>query len=286
MGWHGYLTLWCAVFGAVALIGYGRSLAGTTRAQRTVHLPGRIERVRRPRHGSSRREGISVVVSYRDPATGEEVTVTNDGERGETITAAWPGREIGVHYPRGRPHAFRFSSTVGRRGRGLGWPTFALFLVYAGLVVGAAIEWGWPWALIGFGGPWSLAIACHLPSGIRETHRRLARLASMVTTRGRVVAVLRDVSTDEDGHTSTTLTPVVAFTTREGTAVTAYCPVGAADPAGAYGRDVAVHYVPDDPSVFTLDPASDHRSQRADLAITVLALVATAAAAVVGAALV
>lgn len=286
MGWHGYLTLWCAVFGAVALIGYGRSLAGTTRAQRTVHVPGRIERVRQPRHGSSRREGISVVVSYRDPGTGEEVTVTNEGERGETITVAWQGREIGVSYPRGRPHAFRLSSTVGRRGRGLGWPTFAVFLVYAGLVTGAAIEWGWPWALIGSGGPWAVAIACHLPSGVRQNRRRRARLASMATARGRIVAVLRDVSTDEDGHTATTLTPVVAFTTHEGAAVTAYCPPGTADPAGAPGRELAVHYVPEDPSVFTFDPAGDHRSQGVDLALTIAALVVTAAAAVVGAALV
>lgn len=31
MGWHGYLVLWCGVFGTVALVGYGMSLAGMTR---------------------------------------------------------------------------------------------------------------------------------------------------------------------------------------------------------------------------------------------------------------
>lgn len=282
MGWHGYLALWCAVFGTVALFGYLRSLTGMTRAQRTVRVQGRIERVRAPRHGGSRRGGIWVVVSYRDPSTGQDVIVTNDGERGESITAAWIGREIGVHYPRGRPHAFGFTNQPEEGGRGLGWPNFAVFLIYVGLLVVAAIDWGWPWALIGSCGPWAVVIACYLPENVRDTHRRREGLAAMVDVPGRIVAVLRDVSTDGEGGTVTTITPVVAFTTREDAAVTAYCSSGVPDPASAYGRDVTVHYTPADPAGFSLDRAAEHLSLRTEITVNVVALLVVTATAIVG----
>lgn len=283
MGWDEFLVLWCAVWGVVALVGYGMSLAGVTKAQRTVRLTGRIQRVREPRHGGSQKGGISVVVSYRDPASGQEVTVTNDGERGEMITSAWEGREIGVSHPRGRPHAYRFSNTPEEPSRGLGWPSFAVFLVYVGLVVLAAVGWGWPWALIGFGGPWAVSGAVHLPGAVRAKNRRIEQLAAMDTVQGRVVAVLKDVSVDDDGHTSTTITPVVSFTTREGTAVTAYCTSNLPDPAGAYGRDVTVHYTSADPAEFTLDRAAEHRSEQREVTFHVLAIVVLVAMAMAGA---
>jgi hypothetical protein len=283
MGWDRFLALWCAVWGAVAVVGFVRSLTGVTKAQRTVRLTGRIARVREPRHGGSRVGGISVVVSYRAPASGQEVTVTNDGEGGEMITSAWEGREIGVSHPRGRPHAYQFSNTPEEPSRGLGWPSFAVFLVYVGLVVLAALEWGWPWALIGFGGPWAVFAAVHLPGAVRAKNRRIERLAAMETVPGRVVAVLKDVSVDQDdGHTSTTITPVVSFTTREGAAVTAYCTSNLPDPAGAYGRDVTVHYTPADPAEFTLDRAAEHRSEERDVTFNVLVIVVLAATAVAG----
>ncbi|MFJ2669228.1 DUF3592 domain-containing protein [Streptomyces sp. NPDC087525] len=282
MGWHGYVALWCGVFGTVALVGYGRSLAGVTRAQRAVRATGRIERVGQPRHGSSPNDGIAVVVSFQDPPTGQEFTVTNDGERGERISAAWMGREIGVHYPPGRPHAFRFTNDLSEGGRGLGWPTFSLFLVYAGLVVVAAIDWGWPWALFGFCGPWALSGMYHLPGNIRDRRRRLDELAAMAAVPGRVVAVLKSVSTDDDGHTSTRLVPVVTFTTLDGRAVTAYCESGLPDPAGSQCLDVAIHYAPDDPAVFTLDVEAERRSWKRDMAVNVVGVLVVAAAAVVG----
>ncbi|MFB6982304.1 DUF3592 domain-containing protein [Streptomyces scopuliridis] len=286
MGWDEFLVLWCAVWGVVALVGYGMSLAGVTKAQRTVRLTGRIERVREPRHGGSRKGGIWVVVSYRDPASGQEVTVTNDGERGEMITTAWEGREIGFSHPRGRPHAYRFSNTPEEPSRGLGWPSFAVFLVYVGLVVLAAVDWGWPWALIGFGGPWGVFAAVSLPGTVRAKNRRIERLASMDTVQGQVVAVLKDVSVDQDdGHTSTTITPVVSFTTREGSAVTAHCTSNLPDPAGAYGRDVTVHYTSADPAEFTLDRAAEHRSEERDVAVNVLVIVVLVATAVAGVAM-
>jgi hypothetical protein len=40
MGLQGYLALWCGVFGTVALVGYARSLAGMTPAQRAVRVMG------------------------------------------------------------------------------------------------------------------------------------------------------------------------------------------------------------------------------------------------------
>ncbi|WP_172381346.1 DUF3592 domain-containing protein [Streptomyces sp. MNP-20] len=286
MGWDEFLVLWCAVWGAAALVGYGMSLAGVTKAQRTVRLTGRIERVREPRHGGSRVGGISVVVSYRDPASGQEVTVTNDGERGEVITAAWEGREVGVSHPRGRPHAYRFSTDPERASRGLGGPHCALFLVCAGLVALAAVAWGWPWALIGSGGPLAVYAAVHLPGTVRAKRDRIGRLAAMEAARGRIVAVLKDVTVDQDdGHTSTTITPVVSFTTREGTAVTAHCTAHLPDSARAYGRDVTVHHTPADPSDFTLDRAAEQRSQNLDVVVTALAIVVLAATAVVGVAL-
>lgn len=98
------------------------------------------------------------------------------------------------------------------------------------------------------------------------------------------VAVLKDVSVDQDdGHTSTTITPVVSFTTREGTAVTAHCTSNLPDPAGAYGRDVTVHHTPADPADFTLDRAAEHRSQTLDVTLhclTLVVLMATTAAGV------
>ncbi|MFF9839381.1 DUF3592 domain-containing protein [Streptomyces sp. NPDC013740] len=284
MSWHGYVAVWCGVFGTLALVGYGRSLAGWTRAQRAVRTTGRIERVGEPRHGSSPSDGIAVVVSFQDPATGEEFTVTNDGERGERISVAWAGREIGVSYPPGSPHAYRFTAGVSDGGRGLGWPTFSLFLVYAGLVVAAAIDRGWPWALLGFCGPWALSGVYHLPGNARDRKRRIAELAAMSAVPGRFVAVLKSVTVDaDDGHTSTRLVPVVAFTTLDGRAVTAYCESGLPDPAGARGLDVTIHYAPDDPAVFTLDVEAERRSWKRDMVANVVGVVTVAAAAVVGA---
>ncbi|MFD7528550.1 DUF3592 domain-containing protein [Streptomyces sp. NPDC059849] len=284
MGWHGYLVLWCGVFGTVALVGYGRSLAGMTRAQRTARTRGRIERVDEPRHGSSPNDGIAVVVSFQDPASGQEFTVTNDGERGERISVAWTGREIGVHYPRGRPHAFRFANHISEGGRGLGWPNFALFLVYAGVVAVAAIDRGWPWALLGFCGPWALSGAYHLPGNIRDRNRRIDALAAMAAVPGRVVAVLKSVTVDsDDGHTSTHLVPVLAFTTLDGRAVTAYCESGLPDPAGSRGLDVTIHYAPDDPAEFVLDVEAERRSWKRDMAVNVVGVLIVATAAVVGA---
>ncbi|MFJ9582656.1 DUF3592 domain-containing protein [Streptomyces acidicola] len=285
MGLEGYLALWCGVFGTVALIGYARSLAELTPAQRAVRVMGRIKQVREPRHGSSQRDGIPVVISFQDPSTGEEFTVTNDDDHGQRITAAWTGREIGVRYPRGRPHAYRFVDDLQAGQRGLGWPNFAVFLIYVGLVVFAAIDWGWPWALIGFGVPWTVNGAWYMPQSARAVSRRVTALNSQPPVQGRVIAVLTDTSTDSDGDTYTSHTPVIAFTTHEGTTVTAYCADEVPDPTNSYGRDVTIHYDPDDPAVFTPNLASEDRSRALDITCGTVALLLGVAAVVVGAAL-
>ncbi|MET8830618.1 DUF3592 domain-containing protein [Streptomyces sp. NPDC004610] len=289
MSWHGYIALWCALCAAVALLGYGRSLAGMTRAQRTVRTTGRVEEVRELRHGGSRRDGVPVVVTFQDPATGQEFTVTNDRDRGETVTAAWIGRRVAIRYHRGRPHAYEFHFTgeapgeEPERDRGLGVPNCAVFLIYAGLVTGAAIEWGWPWALIATCGPLAVGAALQLPESLRATDRRRATTATLVAVPARVVAVLRDVSTDGEGSSYTTWTPVVDFTTLDGTAVTAYCPTGIPDPEKSRGRTFTLHYNPADPAHFTPAMTSEQRSHALDDAFTILFLLATVAATVAGA---
>ncbi|MFE4513573.1 DUF3592 domain-containing protein [Kitasatospora sp. NPDC056783] len=283
--WDGVLALWCGVFGFLALAGYGRSLAGASAAQRTVRTTGRIERVRRPRDGGSAADGIDVVVGFRDPSTGEEFTVTNDGDCGDRITAAWVGREIGVRYPPGRAHAFRFTDDLQAGRRGLALPNSALSMVYAGLVVLASIHWGWPWALVAVGGPIAVAAAFALPGERDLGRKRLAALTAVRPVAGRVVAVLTTVSLDADDDLRTSRTPVVAFTTHQGVDVTAYYPPGLPDSAVARGQELTIHYSPADPAVFTPDIDAARKSGRENAGCTVAVLVLTAAAALTGAAL-
>ncbi|HEY3478221.1 MAG TPA: DUF3592 domain-containing protein, partial [Streptomyces sp.] len=170
--------------------------------------------------------------------------------------------------------------------RGLGWPVFALFLVYGGLVLLAASEWAWPWALIGFAGLWALFGVAYLPGAVKATNARIAKLAAMDAAPGRVIAVLKDVKVDEDdGQTYTTHTPVVSFTTADGTEVTAHCTDHLPDPAHADGRTVTVHHSAADPADFTLDRPADQRSQQREVVFTVVAIVVLAATAAVGVAL-
>ncbi|MFI2606557.1 DUF3592 domain-containing protein [Kitasatospora sp. NPDC018619] len=280
--WHGVLVLWCGVFGALAVLGYGLSLAGLTRAQRTVRVLGRIERVDPPRDGGSEKDGIGVLVRFREPSGGEEFVVTNDGECGDAITAAWVGREVGIRYPPGRPHAFRFTDDVRAGRRGLGRPTLWVFLVYCGLVALAAVDWSWPWALVGAAAPVALPTAFHLPGTRRRIRARLAELSAMTAVPGRVVAVLKTVETDADGDVRATRRPVVAFTTRTGTAVTALYPVNLPNEAVRYGQELTVHYSPGDPSDFTPDLAATRAAVPGDFGCAIAALVVMTGTAVAG----
>ncbi|MFJ6619191.1 DUF3592 domain-containing protein [Kitasatospora sp. NPDC091335] len=280
--WHGVLVLCCGVFGTLAVLGYGLSLAGLTKAQRAVRVPGRIERVGEPRNGGSQKDGIAVVVRFRDPSSGEEHVVTNDGQCGDRIIAAWVGREVGVRYPPRRPHAFRFVDDLQAGRRGLGWPAFWTVLVYCGLVALAAVDWSWPWALVGGGAPGTFLAAFHLPGDRQQAQARLDRLTAMAAVPGRVVAVLKTVETDADGDVTTSRTPVVTFTTHEGVAVTAHYPARLPDAAVTYGQDLVIHYTPEDPADFTPDLAAEHRGGRSDLGCGIGALVVMAGTAIAG----
>ncbi|MFJ5229071.1 DUF3592 domain-containing protein [Kitasatospora sp. NPDC088391] len=283
MSWERFLQLWCGLWLAVALGRTLQSLLGLTAEQRAVRYTGRIDRVGELRHGGSAEGGIPVVVGYGDAPP---VTVTNDGtqgERGEPITTAWVGREVGVVHPPRRPHAHRFTTSAEPPGRGLGWAAFALFLAYAGAVALVAVERAWPWALIGSGGPLALWGLVQLPVMLREKSEHLRRLDRMEAVPGRITAVLRDVSIDQDdGQAVTTLTPVLVFTTRAGQAVTAHCTTHLPRTEGVRGREVTVHHDPADPADFTLDPDADRRARSSDVTVLAIAVLLLAGTAVVG----
>jgi hypothetical protein len=124
-----------------------------------------------------------------------------------------------------------------------------------------------------------------LPQNARVVRRRIDALTSQPPVPGRVIAVLTDTDTDTEGGTFTSHTPVIAFATHQGTAVTAYCPDDLPGPTTSRGRDVTIHYDPADPAVFTPNLASEDRSRALDITCGTVALLIGVAAAVVGAAL-
>lgn len=276
--------LGCAACGVWALLGYGWSLAGATRGQRAVRVAGRIVEVRAPAHGAPGTAGIPVVIGFPDTATGREHTLPYEAGRGIQLDTVWVGREVAVLHPPGDPLRFEVRYTLEDGLSGRGWPNFAMFLLYAGLVTDTAIRYGYPWALLGAGGPLTVAMLSVLRHDLRLTRRESAWLAAAVSVPGRVIAVTKSVQYDAEG-TWTSYTEVIAFTTREGTTVTARLPTPPKDPEGAYGRDLTVHYAPDDPKSFTLDPAASRRSAVRNLVFVVQILLLGAAATVAGAVL-
>ncbi|MFC8824101.1 DUF3592 domain-containing protein [Streptomyces sp. NPDC057137] len=272
MNWHGALLLWCAACGVLALIGYGRSLAGVTWAQRAVRVPGRIAEVRTPQHGSDGSAGIPVTIAFPDPATGQEhVLPYVAGDSGIRLDTVWVGRELAVLHPPGEPANFKIAYDLGDNRHGLAWPHFLAFLLYAGLVADTSIRHGYPWTLLGVGVPLTAVMAVVLRDEFRLARRDAARWEAAVAVPGRVVAVLR--TEHEDGEGSwTSYAAVITFTTPEETVVTARFRVDRNDPATAYGREVTVHHPPEDPEVFTLDGAASRRSELRQAAFVVLCL--------------
>ncbi|WP_369373447.1 DUF3592 domain-containing protein [Streptomyces sp. cg36] len=277
----GVLELWWTVPAAVALLGYGMSLAGLTRTQRAVWVTARIVEVGRLAHGDSRQGGIPVTVAFRNPVTGAESRLANTGKHGDSVEEAWVGRELAVRHPRGRPDLFRIVVPVAGRRSGRGGPDCAVALLLVGLVIHAIVLWGYPWALLGFGALVTAAAAAS--RDIRDARARDARLASGAAVPARVVAVTKDVYTDADGDEFVSHTPVIAFTTTEGTDVTVLAEHGVTDPAGSLGRELTVHYCPADPTVYTPDRAADRRSNRRTVAAIVVLLVLGSASTATGA---
>ncbi|WP_030620274.1 hypothetical protein [Streptomyces fulvoviolaceus] len=281
MSVHEMLELWWVVPTGMALLGYGLSLAGLTRAQRAVWVTARIAGVEQPAHGDSRSAGIPVTVAFQDPATRQEFVLPNDGKHGDAIREAWVGREFEVRYPPGQPHRYRIVlDTVGEKNGRVG-PNCTVILLLVGLVIHAAVARGYPWALLGFGSLLT-ALAAASPD-IRTARTRDALLASAVAVPARVVAVTKDVYTDEHGDEILNHGPVLTFTTREGTHVTVLSSAGIPNPGRSLGRELTIHYAPSDLTVHTPDLAADRRDNKKAIATIVIMLIAGPAAVVTGA---
>ncbi|MCX4763974.1 DUF3592 domain-containing protein [Streptomyces sp. NBC_01275] len=281
MSGHEPLELWWAVPAGLALLGYGLSFAGLTRAQRAVWVTARIVGVEQPTHGDSKRPGIPVTVAFQDPATGREFILPNAGKHGDSVEEAWVGREFEVRYPPGQPHRFRIVlDTTGEKNGRLG-PTCAVMLLLIGLAIHATVVWGYPWALLGFGALLT-AFAAASPD-IRSARLRDHLLASAVAVPARVVAVAKDVHTAGEGDEIVDHTPVVAFTTHEGVHVTVLCRDNIPDPGRSLDRALTVHYAPSDLTVYTPDPAADRRDREGSIGLIVILLIIGTAAIVTGA---
>lgn len=279
---QGMLGLWWTVPAGLALVGYGSSLAGVTRPQRAVWVTARVVEVRQPDHGDSKRPGIPVTVAFQDPATGREFRLRHAGKNGHVVDAAWVGREFPVRYPRGRPERFHLMLDLVGETRGTGGPNRTVFLLLVGLVIQSFFVWGWPRGLICLGGLLFLIVA--LSRDIQHARARAALLDGAVAVPGRVVAVTKDVYTDGEGDEIVNHAPVVAFTTHEGTLVTALCRAGVPDPSLSLDRELTIHYAPADPSVLTPDLDHDRRERASSVRFIVtlpLAGIAAVAAGVI-----
>jgi hypothetical protein len=275
------LELWWVVPGGPALLGYGLSLVGLTPAQRAVRVTARIVEVGLPEHGASKVPGIPVTVAFQDPGSGREFVLPNAGKHGHSVEAAWVGRELAVRYPHGRPDRFRVVDDTGDEKNGRVVPNCAVALLLVGLVVHATVAWGYPWALLGFGA--LLTVRTATGGDLRTVRTRGALLSSAVAVPARVVAVTKDVYNDGEGNEIVNHAPVVTFTTREGTHVTVLSRDGIPDPSRSLGRDLTVHYAPDDLTVHTPDLVSERRDRGVTIAMIVILLIAGVAAVVAGA---
>jgi hypothetical protein len=279
---HGIVELWWTLPAGVAVVGYALSLAGLTPAQRAVWVRARVSEVHRPAHGASRHpRGVPVTVAFQDPATGREFVLPNTGKHGDSVEQAWVGRELTVRYPQGRPERFRVVLHADDEGRVV--PTCTVGLLLIGLIVHAAVAWGYPWALLGFGG--LLGILMAAGPDLRTVRSRDALLSSAPAVPARVMAVTRDVYTDGEGDEIVTHTPVVCFTTHEGTEATVLSRDGVREPHLSLGRELTVHYAPSDPTVYTYDLAAERRSNKRSVGVIVTLFVVGVAAVLAGAVL-
>ncbi|MER6562408.1 DUF3592 domain-containing protein [Streptomyces sp. NPDC001027] len=283
MSAHGMLELWWTVPAGSAVLGYALSLAGLTPAQRAVWVRARISEVHQPVHGASRHPGILVTVTFRDPSTGREFVRRNVGRHGDPVEEAWVGRELTVRFPRGRPERFRVALHTAEDDSGRGVPNCTVALLLVGLIVHAAVVWGYPWALLGLGALLSVVTAAG--PDLRTVRSRDALLASAPAVPAKVVAVARDVYTDGEGEEVVTHTPVVCFTTHDGADVTVLSRDGVREPRLSLGRELTVHYAPSDPAVYAYDLAAERRSNERSVGVIIMLFVAGVAATVAGAVL-
>ncbi|WP_371657545.1 DUF3592 domain-containing protein [Streptomyces sp. NBC_00280] len=281
MSVHELLELWWVVPAGLAALGYGLSLARLTPAQRAVWVTARIVEVGQPAHGASKRPGIPVTVAFQDPDSGREFALPNAGKHGDSIDAAWVGRELAVRYPRGRPDRFRVVLDIWGEKKGLVAPNCTVALLLIGLVIHATVAWGYPWALLGFGT--LLTALTATGRDLRAVRARDALLSSAVAVPARVVAVTKDVYQDGEGDEIVNHAPVVTFTTDEGTQVTVLSRDGIPEPGRSLDRDLTIHYAPDDLTVYTPDLAAERRDHETTVGVIIILLIAGIAAVVAGA---
>ncbi|WP_405628220.1 DUF3592 domain-containing protein [Streptomyces sp. NBC_00016] len=283
MGGYELLELWWVVPAGLAFLGYALSLTGLTRAQRAVWVTARIVAVEPPAHGASKRPGIPVTVTFQDPFTERQFTLSNAGRHGDSVEEAWVGRELQVRYPRGQPHRFRVTPDTPQDRNGRLGPDCATILLLIGLVIHATVVRGYPYALLGFGA--LLTVFAAASPDIRIARTRDDLLSSAVAAPARVVAVTKDVYTDGEGDEIVNHAPVVTFTTRDGTHVTVLPRDGIPDPSHSLHRELTLHYAPSDPAVYTPDLRADHRANERAIGWIIIMLITGLASIATGAAL-
>jgi hypothetical protein len=204
--------------------------------------------------GAQRLPGVLAEIGFVDPAGGREIVGVNRQGR---LDAAWVGREVEVRFPPGKPEKFRVVAGAGEVDRELARPATLFAVAAVALIARAATGPGMRWLVVGFCALWTLVNVHILVSAIRRLSYRRARLTAPAQVTGRIVALLENRSSGDDGMSSVTYTPVVRFTTLDGLAVTGVCQIGGTSRRQSLGRELPLRYAPDDPSVFEPDQPGD-----------------------------
>lgn len=276
---------WCAVVGAFGVRLLRRHLA--FRGRGIVYAGATVTGVGTPpEHGGRTKDGVPAQLAFVDELSGREVVGPARGGRYGRLDAAWEGRKVWVRYGAHAPEDFRIAPDGRRRlaTRELLGSRVLLYLaavpVIARFVPGSDLGWG----LLLYGLGWSALVQTASRRVVRHELRPRRRLrVAPVRTTARVLAVLerRDPRSDDRGTRS--YSPIVAFTTDDGLAVTALCGYYTSTRRAWPGRDIAVRYDPADPAVLALDREHDHDSLTTGIAVLAVMALAGVAAAVLGA---
>jgi hypothetical protein len=262
--------VWCAVFGVLTGGGLWRyARRGTWQARGTA----RVLRVWEAEPADGWNSGVPAEVGYVDPVTGrEEVGTTSaaGGTCGE-IAAAWPGMPLEVWARSRRPGDFRVTAKPAgpllRHGRVLlpaaALPVLPVLRWAAGGTFGNGGNSGEAAGLLlcSFGAVLAVTVLLLQGTVLAESRRRGALLADAVDVTGRVIGIRERRAPDADRSRPGADTPVVAFTTADGRAVTGVCEMSLRDHAERVGREVPLRYAVADPAVFVLarGPRVRHR---------------------------
>ncbi|TDD46984.1 DUF3592 domain-containing protein [Kribbella antibiotica] len=258
MSWFAY---WWVVPGGLAVLGYLLAFARLTPSQRAEWVDARIVDLESPDHRASKENGIPVTVAFRDPRSGQEFTLPNtDGKHGFPVRAAWVGRELVVHYPKGHPEKFKIALDGEAESDGRSFPTFMTALLLLGLVIHAIVAWGHEWAFLGFGA--LLFLVGLFSRDLRGARLRGRQLADAIAVPAHVVAVTTDVYQDGEGSDIINHAPVIAFTTTDGRAALVQPLDNFPNPGKSLGMKFTLHYAASDPTVYTHNLDFDRKDRR------------------------